>query len=145
MLNMYKNTSDNRVIDKALEVIATNMPCAFKDNVNAMRPVIIISPEIYSPNCNYVYIDDTDRFYYVVDVVFSQQRVELVLSCDVLMSFADDIKNSMGVCVRSSNRYNNYFRDNQVTALTYNNYYVHKFPHGFNKTMSNVLVLGGTG
>lgn len=145
MLNMYKNTSDNRVINKNITALAANIPCSFKNDVNAMSPIIIISPDAYNSACNYVYLSDTNRYYDVVDVIFSQQRVELVLSCDVLMSFKDDIKKASAVCVRSSNRFNNYFQDNQTTILTYNNYYIKKFPQSFSKTLSNILVLGGTG
>lgn len=144
-IQMYTNNSDNRAVNKSITAIGSAITCVFKDNTTLENPTVIISPSAFSQSCNYVYIDTLGRYYYVTDVEYSQQKCYLKLAVDVLMSFAADIKKANAVCVRSSNRFNNYFQDNQTTVLTYNNYYIKKFPSGFSKTLSNILVLGGTG
>lgn len=141
MLNMYTNTSDNRYLHKNITMLAENVPCTFKDDTSAVEPTIIISPDAYNPQCNYVYLSDTDRYYYVVDRVFSQQRVELVLSVDVRMSF--NFSNCDCIALRSSNKYNMYLDDNEYARLQYNEVYTKPFPNAFSKTLNYILLIAG--
>ena len=141
MLNMYRNTSDNRYLNKTLNMLAENVPCDFKDDTSAVEPTIIISPDAYNPQCNYVYLSDTDRYYYVVDRVFSQQRVELKLSVDVRMSF--NFSNCDCIALRSSNKYNMYLDDNEYARLQYNEVYTKPFPNAFSKTLNYILMIAG--
>lgn len=141
MLNMYRNTSDNRYLNKTLNMLAENVPCDFKDDTSAVEPTIIISPDAYNAQCNYVYLSDTDRYYYVVDRVFSQQRVELKLSVDVRMSF--NFSNCDCIALRSSNKYNMYLDDNEYARLQYNEVYTKPFPNAFSKTLNYILMIAG--
>ena len=141
MLNMYRNTSDNRYLNKTLNMLAEDVPCTFKDDTSAVEPTIIISPDAYTPACNYVYLSDTDRYYYVADRVFLQQRVELKLSIDVRMSF--DFSNCDCIALRSSNKYNMYLDDNEYARLQYNDVYTKPFPNAFNKTLNYILMIAG--
>ena len=141
MLNMYRNTSDNRYLNKTLNILAENVPCTFKDDTSAVEPTIIISPDAYTPACNYVYLSDTDRYYYVADRVFSQQRVELKLSIDVRMSF--NFSNCDCIALRSSNKYNMYLDDNEYARLQYNEVYTKPFPNAFSKTLNYILMIAG--
>lgn len=141
MLNMYRNTSDNRYLHKTLNMLAENVPCDFKDDTSAVEPTIIISPDAYNPACNYVYLSDTDRYYYVVDRVFSQQRIELKLSVDVRSSF--DFSNCDCIALRSSNKYNMYLDDNEYARLQYNNVYTKPFPNAFSKSLNYILMIAG--
>lgn len=141
MLNMYRNTSDNRYLNKTLNMLAENVPCTFKDDTSAVEPTIIISPDAYTPACNYVYLSDTDRYYYVADRVFSQQRVELKLSIDVRMSF--NFSNCDCIALRSSNKYNMYLDDNEYARLQYNEVYTKPFPNAFSKTLNYILMIAG--
>lgn len=141
MLNMYRNTSDNRYLNKTLNMLAENVPCDFKDDTSAVEPTIIISPDAYNPQCNYVYLSDTDRYYYVADRIFSQQRVELKLSIDVRMSF--NFSNCDCIALRSSNKYNMYLDDNEYARLQYNDVYTKPFPNAFSKTLNYILMIAG--
>jgi len=141
MLNMYRNISDNRYLNKTINMLAENVPCDFKDDTSAVEPTIIISPDAYNPQCNYVYLSDTDRYYYVSDRVFSQQRVELKLSIDVRMSF--DFSNCDCIALRSSNKYNMYLDDNEYARLQYNEVYTKPFPTSFSKELNFILLIAG--
>lgn len=141
MLNMYTNTSDNRYLHKNITMLAENVPCTFKDDTSAVEPTIIISPDAYTPACNYVYLSDTDRYYFVTDRIFSQQRVELVLSIDVLMSF--NFANCDCIALRSSNKFNMYLDDNEYARLQYNNVYTKPFPNAFSKSLNYILMIAG--
>ena len=141
MLNMYRNTSDNRYLNKTLNMLAENVPCTFKDDTSAVEPTIIISPDAYDAQCNYVYLSDTERYYYVVDRVFSQQRVELKLSVDVRSSF--DFSNCDCIALRSSNKFNTYLNDPRYPHVQFANPVLKAFPNSFNNHLSAVLTIAG--
>ena len=142
-LQMYTCTSDNRCIDKSKTAIGSPISCSFKDNTTMENPAVIISPDAYSAACNYVYLDDTSRFYYVTDVTFSQQRCILQLKVDVLMSFAAEIKLSKCIAARSSSSFNMYVNDEKYNALEYSNVFTKPFPNSFSKSLEYVLIVGG--
>lgn len=140
---MYTNTSDNRVINKSLTQIGSALTCTFKDNTSMENPTIIISPDAYSSACNYGYLSDTGRYYYVADVEFSQQRVLLHLKVDVLKSFASGILSSECIANRSSSKYNVYLDDNYYPRLEYSNVFTKAFPISFSKSLKYLLIVGG--
>ena len=142
-LQMYTCTSDNRCIDKSKTAIGSPISCSFKDDTTMENPAVIISPDAYSAACNYVYLDDTSRFYYVTDVTFSQQRCILHLKVDVLMSFAAEIKLSKCIAARSSSSFNMYVNDERYNALEYSNVFTKPFPNSFSKSLEYVLIVGG--
>lgn len=142
-LQMYTCTSDNRCIDKSKTAIGSPISCSFKDDTTMENPAVIISPDAYSAACNYVYLDDTSRFYYVTDVTFSQQRCILQLKVDVLMSFAAEIKLSKCIAARSSSSFNMYVNDERYNALEYSNVFTKPFPNSFSKSLEYVLIVGG--
>lgn len=143
-LTMYTNTSDSRYLNKNITQVGSSaITCTFKDNTSMENPAVIISPDAYNASCNYVYLTDTSRYYYVTDVEFSQQRIILHLKVDVLMSFASSIADCEAIAARSANQYNNYLDDNEMTRLQYSDIYLKKFPNSFNKNLSLILVLGG--
>lgn len=140
---MYKNTSDNRYINKSITALGSALPCSFKDNTTMENPVIILSPGSYNPDCNYGYLSDTGRYYYVVDVTYSQQRIEVQLKVDVLKSFASQIRGCSAIADRSANLYNAYLNDPDMPAYQYENTYTTPFQRGFDKALNYVLIIGG--
>lgn len=142
-INLYVNTSDNRYLQKTLASVLNNVPCVFKEDTSLENPVVIISPDNFRHNANYVYIPELSRYYYITDKTFSKQRVMLHLKCDVLMSFKDSIKQCECVAIRSANQYNNYLDDNLMTRLAYSDIYLKKFPNSLDKNLSLILVVGG--
>lgn len=141
-LTMYTNSSDNRAINKNITLLST-VNCTFKDNTSMETPAIVISREAYNSNCNYVYLSDTGRYYYVVDVEFSKQSVIYKLKVDVLKSFASDILQCEAVALRSATQYNNYLDDPEMSRLAYSDIYLKKFPNSLNKNLNLMLVVGG--
>lgn len=142
-VNFYVNNSDDRYLQKNLTAVLNNVPCIFKEDTSLENPTIIISPDNFRHNVNYVYIPELSRYYYITDKTFSKQRVLLHLRCDVLMSFKDYIKNCECVAIRSANMFNNYLDDNQMTRLAYSDIYLKKFPNSLDKNLSLILVVGG--
>lgn len=145
---MYNNTSDNRYINKSLTALGAALPCSFKDNTTMENPTIILSPGSYNPNCNYGFLSDTGRYYYVVDVTYSQQRIEVSLKVDVLYTFlinhaTNTVVSNKCIASRSSNRYNSYLTDDRYPRLQYGNPTLKLFPKGFSKNNCCVMTVAG--
>lgn len=140
---MYTNTSDNRVIDKSITAVGSALSCVFKDDTSIMNPVIVVSADAYSSSCNYGYLDDTGRYYYVVDVTYSQQRCYIQLRVDVLMSFKTGIRAAQCIALRSTNKYNSYLNDPLYSRLQYNKPVLKKFDNSFSKNNQFILTIAG--
>lgn len=87
---LYNNTSERNAINKTL-TNATTYTGVLKDNCSIINPTFTLYE--YNPTgFNYAYIADFARYYYIVDMVsVSNNRWEITLMCDVLMSFSSDI------------------------------------------------------
>lgn len=100
-VRLYNYQGDKRVVDKNPDQIA-EVPCKPNQNVSRMNPVITIGYNASYVNCNYVFIDTFNRYYYVNDVsVDIGKSITLSCSIDVLKTYASYIKNSNATVVRS--------------------------------------------
>lgn len=139
-LNLYKFTGDRKQLNKDsnhgstfLETISGN----FRGDVDIIHPVIEISPTqtstiaILTKQCNYVYIADLGRYYFVDDVICKAgDIIELHLSLDVLFSWATEILAlDEGIIARNAQADNsNLFLDDSEIHI-YNN--PHIVTYGF--------------
>ena len=140
-ITTYRNASEEHVLDKQLTVVNSNISAMFKDDANMVNPTIIIS-SLISKNFNYVYISDTDRYYYVTDMTYSQQRTLITLAVDVLMSFNSDIKDLEVIANRSSSYYNTYQKDDSIPFENRNIISTQPFASGF---VGDTLILAVNG
>lgn len=143
-VKFYQNKADNRYISKSLTQKGTDISCSFKDDTTQEDPVLVISPTNYQSDANYCYISDTGRYYYIVNVTFSQQRVFIHLKVDVLMSFGTDIKLCNCIGYRSSSKYNAFINDSDYPALAYGQPITLKFNSTpFSKNWNIILTVAG--
>ena len=108
-ITLYKTKSANNVINKKL-ISEKNLGnnCILADNTSVTSPTVIIggitSLDIIS-DYNYAYIAQCHRYYYINDIIaLSGGRVKLVLTVDVLKSYASDILNSTQLVIRQKNQ-----------------------------------------
>ena len=78
--------------------------CVLKDNSSIANPTIILDLDTDdAPGWNYAYIGEFDRYYYVSDWTWIQNRLwSASLSTDLLATFRDDIGSSDLYVLRSS-------------------------------------------
>jgi len=138
----YKNKSDKKVVSKNIEQ-KINTNCILKDDTNIKNPTIIISNLTDLKNCNYVYIEEFNRFYYINNITFSQQRYYIECNCDVLMSFRKDILNLKCIIKRQEKKYNLYLNDEKYKAFEYSRIKTIEFPNGFTKQSFCLAIAGG--
>lgn len=141
-ITTYSNASEEHVLDKDITKINENISVILKDDTNVLSPTLITSQNI-SHNFNYIYISEFDRYYYVKNITYSQQRFYIECTVDVLMSFNSDIKSLELIANRSSSRFNVYQPDSHVKFLQKSIIATQKFPYGFNGNSLILSVNGG--
>lgn len=140
---MVNNSEPNRVV-KNTKTIRT-VTGALRDETSIINPVIKIQiPMASVVNCNYVSIPTFKRFYFVNNIVsVTKDIVEFSCHCDVLMSYAADIKLQRAIVKRQENKWNLYLNDG--TFRVYQNPIVvtKEFPTGFT-TPHYLLAVAGS-
>lgn len=95
--------------------------CVLKEASSIANPSIIVDLGTSdNPTWNYAYIAEFNRYYYVTDWTWIQNRLWLAtLSTDVLATFRDQIGNSDLYVLRSSAAYDGNVIDNYYPTKTY--------------------------
>ena len=108
-ITLFKTKSANNVINKKL-ISEKNLGnnCIMADNTSVTSPTVIIggisSLDTIS-DYNYAYIPQCHRYYYINDIIaLSGGRVKLLLTVDVLKSYASDILDSTQLVTRQKNQ-----------------------------------------
>ena len=108
-ITLYKNKSANNVINKKLtseKNLGNN--CILADNTSVTSPAVIVGGITTIDNIsdyNYAHIPQCHRYYYINDIIaLSGGRVKLVLTVDVLKTYASDILASTQLVTRQKNQ-----------------------------------------
>ena len=120
-ITLFKTKSANNVINKKLtseKNLGNN--CILADNTSVTSPTVIVGgiPSLDTiSDYNYAYIPQCHRYYYINDIIaLSGGRVKLILSVDVLKSYASDILNSTQLVTRQKNKGKMYLADTDWTV-----------------------------
>lgn len=109
----FYHTADNaNTINKTLQPIKT-VNIIFRQAVNEETPFIIMSKDNLTGS-NYVHIPTFNRYYFISSVDnYTANLVRINLTCDLLMTYKDDILNST-VLITATNT-PSYFSSNLPT------------------------------
>lgn len=127
---LYQNKSDKRALTKTLENALTVGNVLLLDgNDSILTPKLILSG-VNVANYNYVYIPDFGRYYFITSIdVVDTRRYRISCDVDVLMSFADDIKNLSVISTHAQTNFNRYLPDN-IPVSARRNIIVKEFSQG---------------
>lgn len=92
-IDLYTTDSAKNVLNKKLTKVKTidGTILEYDQNVNNLR-INLYTSDIF----NYVYIPDFKRYYFVNDVSISENGIKIYdLACDLLMTFANIVKQSI--------------------------------------------------
>ena len=118
----YKNNSDNRVVNKQLTIIK-ELNITRKIEKSIFEPVIEIVKDKAINNCNYVYIEEFNRFYFVVDIMELDGNIyKITMKEDVLSSFKNSILNLKACVERQEFKRNTQIVDNELILQSNNNF-----------------------
>lgn len=101
-----------------------------------------ITPHLY----NYLYISKFNRYYFIDDIQsVANNRWLLICSCDVLMSFKNDIYNMTAIIdkAENDNASNVYLNDGSYVMDTRNHNQVIEFPNGLDTDGHYILICAG--
>lgn len=89
-----KNKSESNKAVKDTETIRT-LTCTYLDNISIIEPVIIAKHSDAILSCNYCYIADFKRYYFMNrPMLLTGGMLQIPLTCDVLSSWWDEIKDN---------------------------------------------------
>ena len=137
---LYNQSNDVRKVSKTLGTAIAQFPDAVaRDSFDVRRGEITIVTSTDISKCNYCYIEELDRYYYITDITIQRNNVWLLsLKCDVLMTFAGGIRALNGTVDRQQNKYNGYIPDGEYKQLAYSQITTKAFP---NAMQSDSLIL----
>ena len=144
IVKIYTNNSEKIAISKNLTELMT-VSGVLRETTSIQNPTIILNRNITDLiNCNYVFIEDFNRYYYVNNITSVKQNLtQLDLSCDVLMSFKDDILKQTAIIKKQQENWNLYIDDGSFSAQQNSRVQIKSFPNSI-EGESYVLVLAGT-
>lgn len=115
IINFYNSKIKKNELNKTLgNPIVKN--CALKNGSSIEDPVLYMEHDASLFNCNYVYIPDFGRYYFISGRELVEHTEYITCHVDVIKSFADDIKASKGTATRS-NFYNKNIPDSMALDI----------------------------
>lgn len=144
---LYKNTSDNRVISKNINLIK-EVSIELKSNVDFISPTIFLQTFNGCEDVNYLYIEEFKRYYFVNNINhLTGGRISLNCSVDVLMSNKNDIL-ALSCIIDKQESISSSFSDKYIDdgsfvteCRTFNS--IINFPNGFNDNAEFILITAG--
>lgn len=114
-INFYNAKIKKNEMNKTLgtPIVKT---CALKNGSSIEDPVLYMEHDTSLFACNYVYISDFGRYYFISGRELVEHTEYITCHVDVLMSFKNDIKASKGTATRS-NFYNKNIPDSMALEL----------------------------
>ncbi len=133
------------VVDKSFTVKKTISNYTLLDICDLLHPVVRIDITDFDyQNCNYMYISEFNRYYYVKSVTLNNAVVNIEGDVDVLKSYANQIKSSYAIAKRC-NIENRYIQDSSYIVQANRIWEYKNFPTSLNKNLQNVLIVAGGG
>ena len=111
-IRLYINYSDRRYVNKNIRQIGSGIAIDYKGECSIATPILILKE--FDISCNYIYIEDLKRYYYVQNVTVSGSLYYVECSIDVLMSFASPIKSLTCLVDRQEYNYNEELTDSNI-------------------------------
>lgn len=89
---------------------------AILDATSVVNPTFKLSRSKYWKKCNYLFCQDTCRYYYVTDVTMEAGYVLVTCHVDVLMTFKNALKNKVVIASRNESKYNVFLNDDKFKS-----------------------------
>ena len=143
-IKLYTNNSDKIVVDKSITQMGNDVSGTLREDCSVIDPVIKIeAPASFDlTSCNYAYITEFGRYYYINNIVCVGNLFELHMHVDVLMTYKSAIRTNTAVISRQEKYYNLYLQDGVFKQQSNPHYEIKKFPSGFS-SFNLILAVSG--
>lgn len=110
---LYQNTSEPNRVGKSISPVAS-LNGVIKDTTSVTDPVIEVQLDVY-PSANYAYIPEFNRYYFITDIEIETNQLYLIhCKCDVLQTYASQIRACEATLSRQEQLYNLYLPDDKL-------------------------------
>ena len=132
-IKLYNNLSDKIVVDKNITQIGNDISGTLREDCSVTDPIIKLESTVGSniTKCNYAYISEFGRYYYINNIVCTGKLFELHMHVDVLMSYRGSIRTNSAVISRQEKNYNLYLQDGVFKTYSQPHYEIKQFGSGF--------------
>ena len=144
-IKLYNNLSDKIVVDKNITQIGSDITGTLREGCSVIDPIIKLESTVGSnlTTCNYAYIPEFGRYYYVNNIKCVGNLFELHMHVDVLKTYASGIRSNSAVIARQERKYNLYLQDGVFKTYSQPHIQVAQFPNGFEDFNFIFSVAGG--
>lgn len=143
-VKLQYNKSANNKIGKTISNVKT-ASCIIKENTSLIDPVFIFTGVDFATlsSINYMTIDTFKRKYFINNIMNTGAgKWEVYAHCDVLESYATEIKELECIVQRQANVYNLYLEDDMFAISTTPHIVMKSFPNGFTNSEYVLIVAG---
>lgn len=145
-IKLYKNNEEYVKVVKTPELLFT-LEGTLKQETDLLNPTIIIDTRGTGiqaiTDVNYIYIEYFKRYYFVTTIRSIRTDLwEVSAHVDVLMSYADKIKQNKAIIARQENNYNMYLDDGQFLVYADMLVSTAKFPNALDNDCIILTVAG---
>lgn len=143
-VTFYINNSAKNVANKQL-VTLYSAEAQLKAETSTDAPVIFVGFNEQLYKCNYMYVQEFGRYYFVSRVRMANQIMYLETSkSDVLTSFKSQLDDVVATILRQSDLYNVYLQDTEILVYANSLVQLKKFPLSFDDYFNSfILVTNG--
>lgn len=143
-IHLMVNTSSKEVLDKQASTIRT-VTGTLREGTSIVDPIIKIEGDLSEfTKCNYMYIPEFGRYYYVTDIKsVLNDIVEFSAHVDVLNTYKDQIRSNVAIIHRQENDWNLYLNDGVFKVYQNPMVLTKAFPSGFTTQEFVLAVAGG--
>lgn len=113
-----------------------------RDEASIVDPVILIEFEGTLTDCNYAYIEEFSRYYYIRNIDAVRTNLWRVsMHCDVLKTFSEGILGSPCIVAKNSKKFNMYLNDADYKCQQNEWVLTQNFPSGFDYANAVYLLM----
>lgn len=140
---LYRNNSDDKVVTKDIVVLAT-LNGTLRKNCSMLDPVIEVEgiSNALLAQLNYVKLSEFGRYYFVKNITYKGNLVEISMHVDVLSSWQTQLKALDAVVIRQENMTNAYLKDGIFRTYSNPKYSIVPFDGAFD-TYQYILSVSG--
>ena len=115
-LELMSTSADKRYLSKSTSVVK-KVNCKIKEGTSIINPTVVIGKMSASSirKCNYAYISDFGRYYFINDIIeTTANQLEISMHVDVLKTYASQIRSISTLILRQENVYSPYYEDKEA-------------------------------
>lgn len=141
-LDFYTTSSEKNRLVKNLSALQT-MTGHLVEMCDVVNPTIKVGFTSSLLTKNYVYIPAFERYYFINSMQIENKEIIVNLHVDVLMTYAQQIKNSNAHIIRSASNYDEFIIDEMIINKANTRTYQRKLGAGFTKADKYLVLIGG--